>query len=331
MATTLRANFTYVPQIAESHISAYFRQELIISKLAWRPKNNRFPATPGDTITFPYFSKLGEAQDGVEDTDVEIDDLGDASFTAQAKESVKGVGITDTALKAMGCTHAEWEAQAHKQVARVLAEKMEKDVWTELHKAASHDTLPSQVADLTIATAFGTDKGAQNTAYQNQLCNIRALSEGLTDAFGDKRYEAAAIILHSQHYKDLEIDTTAGFLKADANDPLFKIKGFVGRSAMFWGLPFFVNDNVQDAGDITITDSNNTTQDYKTYNAVFLKKDAFGVMIKQMPKIEYDRNILKRRDFMVATQWYAVRGFHKVISTEDVRVGYKRFATKKQA
>ena len=331
MPATVRANFTFVPQIAESHISGYFRKHLVIAKLAWKPENNKFPSTPGNQITFPYFSVIGAAEDGVENTDVVIDDLGDSSFTATAKEITKGVGITDTALKAMGCTHAEWEKQAHMQVARVLAEKVETDVWTELHKNTSHDTLPSLVENISINSQFGTDKGAQNTAYQNQLCSIRGLAEGLTDAFGDKRTEAAAIILHSQHYKDLETDTQAGFLKADANDPLYKVRGFVGRAAMFWGLPFFVNDNVEDAGNVTITDSATTTQAFKTYNAVFLKKDAFGLMIKQMPKIEYDRNILKRQDFMVATQWYAVRSFHKVISTEDVRAGYRRFATKKQA
>ena len=331
MAATMAANFTYVPQIAEGHISAYFRRELVIAKLAWRPGNNKFPSTPGNTITFPYWSKISAAADGVENVNVDIDNLGDASFTATAKEITKGVGITDTALKKMGATHAEWEAETHRQIARVLAEKVETDVWEELNKSASHDDLSTDVAALSLASAFQGDKGANTTAYADQLCNIRKLSDGLTEAFGDKRGEAAAIILHSQHYKDIETDAQAGFLKADADDPMYKIPGFVGRAAMFWGLPFFINDNVQDAGDVRISDSGGATQDYKTYNAVFLKKDAFGLMIKQMPKIEYDRNIRQRQDFMVATQWYAVRTFHKVISTDDVRAAYKRFATKKEA
>ena len=223
MAATVAANFTFVPRIAESHISAYFRTELVIAKLAWRPPNNKFPSTPGDTITFPYFSKLGDAEEGVENTDLTVDDLGDASFTAQAKEIGKAAGITDTALKKMGCTHAEWEAEAHRQIARVLAEKVEKDVWAELNKAANHDTIASIAGDLTLGAAFGPDKGANTTAYAPQLCSIRGLSSGLTDAFGDKRGEAAAIILHSQHYKDIETDVQGGFLKADANDPMYKI------------------------------------------------------------------------------------------------------------
>ena len=153
----------------------------------------------------------------------------------------------------------------------------------------------------------------------------------MTEGWGDRRDEAAAVILHSAHYNCIETDVQAGFLKADANDPLYKIKGFVGRSPMFWGLPFFVNDGVPTEDNVTITDSGSATQDYKVFDAVFLKKDAYGLMMKQLPKIEYDRDILKRKDIMVATQWYAVKSFHKIISTEDSRILFRKFATKLQA
>ena len=332
MPATMAANFTFIPQIAERHISGYERKKLVLAKLAWQPRDKRkFNKTPGETITFPYYNFIGDAADGVENQDVEIDALGDASFTATVKEAVKGVGITDSALIKLGDTHAGWEMEAMKQMAFVLAKKIELDLWTELKKSTSRDRVKDAVADISLQGAFGGDKGANDSGYANQLCNIRALAEAMTEGWGDRREEAAAVILHSAHYNSIETDAQAGFLKADANDPLYKIKGFVGRSPMFWGLPFFVNDGVPAEDNVTITDSGSATQDYKTFDAVFLKKDAFGLMMKQLPKVEQDRNIQKRLDFMVATQWYAVKSFHKVISTEDSRILFRKFATKLQA
>ena len=333
MPATLEANFTFSPQIAQSHISAYFRTLLLITRLGYMPDPNKFPTTPGGDLTFPVFGQIGEAEDGVENTDVSIDSLGDSSFTAAIKEITKGVGITDTAMKKMGCTHEQWEREAHLQIARVLAEKLEKDVWEKLNESANHDDLTSNSADITLTSQFGPDKGANSDAMLSQLCNIRAISEALQEAFGDRRGECAAVILHSSHYKDIEQDATAGFLKADANDP-FKLaaKGaYVGKAPGFFNIPFFQIDSVPAGDDITISDSGSGTQKYKTYNMVMLKKNAFGVFMKQFPRIEYDRNIRMRQDFMVATQWYALRGFHKAISTDDVRVAYKRFTTKIQS
>ena len=185
--------------------------------------------------------------------------------------------------------------------------------------------------DITLATAFGADKGKLSSQLELQVPTISRISTALTDGFGDKRNEVQAIVMHSSHYNAIEADATAGFLKADANDPLYGYKGFVGRSSRWFGLAVFVSDTVPEEDNITITDNASATQEYKTYSMVFLKKDAFGLMIKQLPKIEYDRNIQRRKDLMVATQWYAVKGFHKIISTEDVRCVFQRFSSRKQA
>ena len=328
---TAASNFAFDPQIAQSHVAAYFRKLLVITKLATKPPDNKFPKTPGNTLTFPYFEPVGAAADGVENTDVDIDDIGDKSFTAAIKEITKGVGITDTALKKMGCTHADWEKEAHRQIARVLAEKVEDDLWTELKLPASRDALSTNSGNIALTEDFGNDKGALSSEYAKQLCNVRSIAEALTEAFGDRRGECSAAVLHSEHYKNIETDANAGFLKADANDPMYKIRGFVGRAPGLFGLPFFVNDQVPEEADVTITDGSSSTQDYKSYSMVFLKNNAFGLFMKQYPKIEYDRNIRARVDFMVATQWYALKSFHKVISTDDVRIAFKRFSTQKQA
>ena len=76
------------------------------------------------------------------------------------------------------------------------------------------------------------------SALTDQKCNIRAIASALTEAFGDRRNECKAVVLHSEHYKDIETDEKSGFLKADANDPFYKIKGFVGRSSFLFNLAF---------------------------------------------------------------------------------------------
>ena len=335
MAITTRSQFTFNPQIAQRHVSAYFRRLLTIGRLATNPPDNNFYWQRGGQITFPYYDKIGAAVAGVENQDVDIDSLGDNSFTALISEVVKGVGTNDTATYHMGPTLPGWLAEAQSQIARVFAEKVEDDCWAELIKPASHDDLITQSGDITLTTNFGADKGAESTELRSQLCNIRALGTALNESFGDRRDECIAMIMHSSHYNDLETDPTAGFLKADANgqwnnDPLYKIKGFRGRMDMFFGLPLFVNDGVPVGPDITITDGARATQKYKTYNMVLLKKNAFGLIFKQDPRIEFARDIGKRQLKMVGTQWYATRGFHKAYSTDDVRVTFRRFSTRIQ-
>ena len=330
MPVTKAANFTFDPQLAMRHIAGYFRRELVWGNLCWKLSAKKFSA-PGKTLTFPYFGNISDAEKPGEDDELAVDSLGDNQFTATVYEVGKAVGITDSAMYEMGCTHGEWESEAHSQIGRVMAEQVDKDLIAEISKDTEHDAVnPAFVGDITIGSAFGNDKGANDAAFVSQLCNIRHISSALTQAFGDKRREAAAIVLHSEHYNAIETDVQAGFLQADANDPLHQVKGFIGKSSMFFGLPFFINDNVPEAADITVTDSGGTTQKYKTYNMVILKKDAYGLMVKQKPSIEYARNILKRQDIMSSTQWYAVKGFHKKINAADQRIAMARFATKRQ-
>lgn len=330
MALTLASNFTFERQLAARHIAGYFRRELVLGALAWKPPNRKFVEAPGQKYVFPYFSVIGAAEDGVENTAPTPDSLGDASFSATVKEIIKEVDITDSARIKMGCSHAEWEAEAHRQLARRLAEKVDIDLWAEITKAASYKSLSNKTGDITLNAAFGGDKGALNPAFVSQKCNIREIATALTNAFGDKRNEAAAVILHSKHYADIETDATAGFLKADARDPLYKVEGFQGRASMFFNLAFFINDNVPVGDKITVTDSGGATQKYQSYRAVILKKDAFGLIPKKYPKVDYARDVRKRVDVMVANQWLAYRSFHAVISSDDIRMGQIQFLTDEQ-
>ena len=327
---TRKTNFSFVPQIAEMHVDGFFRKRLVMGRLATTPPENLFMVQKGGIITWPYFNTIGPATDGVEAVKPTRDTLGDQSFTAEMKEIVKSLDISDTASYYMGPSRAKWDEQAVRQIGRVFAEKVEDDIWTELNKTTSHKTLSSTSNDLTINDFDATNKGADNTTYAKQLCSVRGIAEGLTEAFGDRRNECRVIVMHSEHYKDIETDIQAGFLKADANDPFYKIPGFVGRNNFLFGLAVFINDNVTAGANITINGGGGKTQNYKTYNVVFLKNNAYGLFKKQTPSVAYDRDIEARVDIIVGSQWYLVKSFHAQIKDSDIRIAYKRFSTKEQ-
>ena len=332
MAITKSTSFVFEPQIAARHVQAYFKLKLVWGMLAWRQTAKEF-AKPGKQQTFPYFNQIGAAELPGEDDTLAVDSLGDNQFSATAKEVGKAVGITDSARYESGATFAEWDAEAHRQLGRVHAERVDTDLKEEVNGAGNRDIIANAaVSDFSLQSAFGTDKGINDSKFQNATCNIRKIHSGLIDAFGDRWGECKAIIMHSQHYKNIASDATAGFLNADANNPLFAhIPGFVGTVPSWFGLAIIINDNVPKETNLTITDSAAATQAYNVYSAVYLKQDAFGLMVKQEAKAEYDRSILQRQDIMSATQWYAVKSFHKKIHAEDARIAKQAFVVEKEA
>ena len=322
MSLTLSTEFTFTNQIASVHTSAYFRKRLVIARFGQIKSTENIP---GKDTTEPYFKKTKPAKAGVENTAVEIDNLVDAEFQMTVDEVVKGLGLTDSAKVRFGAPLPVWEQEAHRQIGRVFAEKLEDDVWTELKKPASFTELSSPSKDFSISKVFGVDKGTEDPEFKLQELNIRALTKLRTRGLGDDGDEAFAVIMHSSHYNSIELDQGAGFLKADARFPLFKLKGFKGYTNLFLGLAFFVNDGVPAGADITVTDSGSATQKYKTFYVYLLKRNSFCITRKKRPTIEYDRDITKRADIMVASQWYGVTGLHKKVSPDDVKIVRQRF------
>ena len=323
MAITTKSDWTFDPQVASGYISAYFRERLIWAKLAWMPAGEKEfnEKTPGGKITFPYWGKIGAAQDKVESVAMAVDKITDNEFMAEIKAISKAVSITDAARKYSGATREELESEVHRQIGRVMAEKVDKDVLAELSLATSSDSVENNNGDVTITSTFDpATRGIDDVKVRPMRCNIRNITKVLTEGFGDRRNEAKVIILHPKHYNDIETDQGAGFLKADANDPLYKLPGFVGRSNLFLGLAFFINEGVPLGNKITVTDSAGTTQKFQEYKSFILKADPLGFWPKQKPLLEYARDILKSDDYVACTQWYAVKSFHKKISSQDVRV-----------
>ncbi len=93
-------------------------------------------------------------------------------------------------------------------------------------------------------------------------------------------------------------DTSTGFLKADATDPMIRVPGFQGR---LLGMAVFEVDKVT-AG-----------------NPFIHKADPYGFIIKQDMELESDYDILTREWVFTGNQWYAVKSFHAKIDAQDLK------------
>ena len=197
--------------------------------------------------------------------------------------------------------------------------KVDKDLVGVLSTAANRTVGRTQATSFTISSAFGSDKGYDQSSIVSERANVRSIRKYLNSVFGDKADEVMALVIHSAHETDMITDATAGLLKADAISPFSGMKGFQG--VLFGKYALVINDNVPEGSDVTITDSASMTQKYKSFNIVAMKADPYGLMVKKdTGNMEAARNMLQRRDIYMATKWYATTGLHKKISTDDERV-----------
>ena len=323
MAVTKVASFNFTNQVKIDHVSGYFRKKLGWGNFAWKLDMD-FTATPGNTVTFPYFGILPPAEEPGEDDRLTVHPLGDMAFTGTVAEAAIAWGITDAARVRAGMPQERWDEEGLAQGARVIAEKIDERCLTELKKVGSHTVGRTAPANFAITTAFTNERGADTPAFKAEQCSIARVRTGLTNVFGDKQDEVKAMVFHSRTLNDLITDDTAGLLKADANSPWNAIGGFKGT---LFGKAVFEMDTAPEGNVVTVTDSASATQKYKTYNVVCLKEDPYALVMKQDPKLEQARDQLGRRDIYSITQWYTFRNLHKEISTEDERVAFLPFLT----
>ncbi len=231
---------------------------------------------PGTTINFPYFKKVGAAEEPLETASLTVDNIEDDSFSATVKEVGKAVGVKKKAFKVSAARTERIIMEITSQIARVHAEKVDDDLLAEFSNVANH-VAPT----LTVTGA-----------------NVRSINEGKVLAFGDLHTDAIALQIHSLDMLSVTNDTTAGFLKADAQDPMYGVPGFRGR---LLGMAVFETDKVA-AGA-----------------AYVHKMDPYGYIMKQDMELESDYDILAREWVFTGNQWYAVKSFHAKIATNDYK------------
>lgn len=288
MPGTTSADFAFEPKVWSDHIQAYFDQFLVFGQFALR--NNELEAEgSGLTVNFPYFKAIGGAQKPAEDEALVVDKLSDDSFSATVFEVGKAVGFTKKSFKKSAASADKIMAEAQRQIARVHAESVDDTLLTEIETAGETGYLATQAA---------------------HTMNVRTLNIGKIKAFGDKQHEAQVVFMHSLQYLDLMNDATAGFLKADANDPMSMVNGYMGRML---NMAIVINDKMTKVADINAT---------AAYRAIICKENAYGIMNKQSMEMDHDKDILAREIIVTGNEWYAVKNFHGKVNAKDRKISF---------
>lgn len=290
-------DFTFEPKVWQGHIEAYFRRKLAYGAFAFTPDDERpMSQNPGDTIHFPYYKKIGDAEEPAAEESLQVEPLLDDSFTATLKEVGKAVGIRDAAYRKSADKKEKISQEAQRQLGRVIAEKVDKDLILE------------------IATA---SKNSFTATAAAEVAKIKNILQAKILGFGDLHMEAAVIFMHSLQYYDMIADDTTGFLKADANDPFKGIQGFQGR--ILDGMAVVTVDSIPEvSGGI---------DGKRAFDAYICKPNAYGYILGEDMELETDRDILAREDVMAMTHWYAVKNFHNKVASDDDRIIRMRTTT----
>lgn len=294
MGATVSTNWNFTPKVWQDHISAYFDRKLVYGAFALR--DDTLTGSPGDTVNFPYFKAIGDAQEPAEDEGLEVDNLEDDSFSCSVKEIGKAVGAKDKALIKSAARREQIFNEAQSQIGRVMAEKVDKDLIAEINTVGNY-----------------TDGFTASVAAD--VLNVTNLNTMRIVAFGDKQDEAQVVFMHSLSLLSLLNDTGSGFLKADATDPMFNVPGFKGR---LLGMAVVTVDTVPQGANVG---------GKKAYYAFAMKPNAYGIITKADLNPEQDRDILAREWVWTATMWYGVKAFHAKINANDKKIARGLFAT----
>jgi len=263
MAVTTKANLV-IPEVFANIVEGEFLQKAKLLKFA--RVYNDLQGKPGDKIHFPKWNTLTEATDLTETNAMTTEVLSASDTFATVKEIGKAVEISDTAvLTAIGDPIAE----AARQLATVMALKVDGDIKTELE-----------------STTNVVDHSANGVIKYEYI--VEALAK-----FGENYEDVAALVVHSKQASDLLKESN--FINAAAFGQPVMVAGYqaIGKIA---GIPVVISDR------ISVVTGTSTT-----YVALLLRNEPVAVAYKRELKIEQDRDILKRTTVIAATMHYAVK------------------------
>lgn len=295
MGAAQSGDVKFIPKVWSDHINAYFDRKMGIGQLAMVDKT--LTAQVGETANFPYWKKIGDAQEPLETEGLEVEALTDDSFSVTVKEIGKAVGWKKKNKRVSAAKEGEQASEAQRQISQVFAEKVDKDL-------------------ITTINANGASTAGYVATTAAETATIVRLMKSKVMGFGDKMDQAVACAMHSMDFLGMFTDSTAGFLKADATDPLFGSPGFQGR---LLGMAIFTLDTMPEVvGGIN---------GKKAYQHFIFKANPFGLYMAEEMLVEQDRDILHREDVVAATMWYGVLSLHAKTSSDDKRIIKGAFAT----
>ncbi|MCM2420301.1 N4-gp56 family major capsid protein [Streptomyces sp. RKAG293] len=254
-----------VPDVWADMVQAKFKGAMILGALA--TEDNTLEGKPGDSVAFPKWTALGDAEDLVEGTPMTPEQLGtNPGNSATIKEAGKAVEITDKArLVAFGDPYAETQ----RQLGVLIARKVDVDL-----RAAAE-----------AAGVITVDASTSALSWDVMVSGIAK--------FGDEwdPENMAGLVIHSVQRAALLRDPnfiSADKLGANAVIP----RGVIGQAG---GVNIFVSDRITTAGAGATM----------TYNALLIRRGALGLLYKRRPVVETDRDILARTTVVTTNVHYA--------------------------
>lgn len=223
----------------------------------------------GETITFPVWKYIGDAEDIIPGTAMTAVEMEQTSSTAEIKMiAAKGVKVFDyDNMTALGRALEEGANQQAEAIARKLDTDLIEDAKT---------------------TAFKKQLAKKGEVTEDELLDCLAL-------YGDDRDTAdfRAIVAHSAFAKSFyKMD---GFVKKDityvADGNGIVVNGVIGS---YMGIPVVLSDRLYD---------NTNAEGF----LLFIKKGSLGFMPKENPFVEQERSASTRSTTVYTSQVYATK------------------------
>jgi len=273
-----------IPEVWADAVGPHILGKAVMAPLV--DVDDQLVGQPGDSVTFPKFGYIGDAEDLTEGVAMEADALSMTDTKATIKEVGKAVKLTDSAtLSALGNPRS----QAQTQIALSVSRKIDADliaaaVYTHTNGGGGDEE--ATTAPLTLAVTTGLSWNVLTKAFV-------LLGDDYDPA------EVAAIVVHSKQHAQLLND--ANFLSADKfGAGAVLLRGQIGSIGT---MPVVISDRVPAVTDV----DGGTTGNQAGHKALVILKGALALKYKRRPLVETDRDIMARINYITTNAHYAVK------------------------
>lgn len=278
MATTKLANL-FNPEVVAAMISAKLPKAIRFSPFA--TIDNTLAGQPGDTITVPKFTYIGDAEDVAEGADIPLTALTHTTQKITVKKAGKGIELTDEAVLS---GYGDPQGEAVNQLVLSIASKVDAD------------------CAAVLQTSTQTKAAGAVISYNGIVDAVDLFGEETPDPF------SKVMFINSKQMTTIRKD--ANFLSLDkypAPKGAVVLTGCIGSIA---GVQIVVSNRIAEAEGIFKNPIVQLDVDSETGIAL----PALTIYMKRGVQVETDRDIVAKKTVLTADQHYVAA------LTNDARV-----------